>query len=164
VHIYRLVSEHTIEESILRKSNQKRHLDHLAIQSGGFTTAGLLSASAGGGGGSSAGDIRDFLGPDLLGRAGVKVSEEEYKDAIAQVEDADDAAAAAYAEKEAAEANEMNAEDFEERGAGAGAGAGAGGAGGGGGTGTAGPSSVEVARGVLRPIETYAVRVRCWTC
>lgn len=32
VHIYRLVSEHTIEENILKKSDQKRQLDWLAIQ------------------------------------------------------------------------------------------------------------------------------------
>jgi len=38
VHIYRLVSEKTIEENILTKSDQKRQLDHLAIQSGGFNT------------------------------------------------------------------------------------------------------------------------------
>ena len=38
VHIYRLVSEQTVEEAILAKSDQKRHLDHLAIQSGGFNT------------------------------------------------------------------------------------------------------------------------------
>lgn len=38
MHIYRLVSENTIEENILRKSDQKRQLDWLAIQSGGFTT------------------------------------------------------------------------------------------------------------------------------
>ena len=38
VHIYRLVSERTIEENILAKSDQKRQLDHLAIQSGGFNT------------------------------------------------------------------------------------------------------------------------------
>lgn len=41
VHIYRLVSEKTIEENILIKSDQKRHLDFLAIQSGGFTTDSL---------------------------------------------------------------------------------------------------------------------------
>ena len=38
MHIYRLVSESTIEENILHKSDQKRQLDHLAIQSGGFNT------------------------------------------------------------------------------------------------------------------------------
>ena len=38
VHIYRLVSESTVEENILRKANQKRLLDSVVIQSGGFTT------------------------------------------------------------------------------------------------------------------------------
>ena len=32
VHIYRLVSLHTIEENILLKAKQKRDLDHLVIQ------------------------------------------------------------------------------------------------------------------------------------
>lgn len=36
MHIYRLVTQHTIEENILRKSDEKRHLDFLAIQSGDF--------------------------------------------------------------------------------------------------------------------------------
>lgn len=36
--MYRLVSEKTIEENILTKSDQKRQLDYLAIQSGGFNT------------------------------------------------------------------------------------------------------------------------------
>jgi SNF2 family DNA or RNA helicase len=38
VHIYRLVTEHTIEENILRKAFQKRHLDELIISEGNFTT------------------------------------------------------------------------------------------------------------------------------
>ena len=38
VHIYRLVSEHTIEANILRKANQKQMLDDVVIQEGGFTT------------------------------------------------------------------------------------------------------------------------------
>jgi len=38
VHIYKLVSEHTIEVNILRKSNQKRMLDEVVIQEGDFTT------------------------------------------------------------------------------------------------------------------------------
>ncbi|KAK9748335.1 hypothetical protein RND81_02G050600 [Saponaria officinalis] len=38
VHIYRLVSESTIEENILKKANQKRALDDLVIQSGGYNT------------------------------------------------------------------------------------------------------------------------------
>ena len=38
VHIYRLVCKGTIEENILRKSMQKRELDHFAIQAGNFNT------------------------------------------------------------------------------------------------------------------------------
>ncbi|EMR09909.1 hypothetical protein PNEG_01669 [Pneumocystis murina B123] len=38
VHIYRFVSEYTIEENILLKANQKRMLDNLVIGEGYFTT------------------------------------------------------------------------------------------------------------------------------
>ncbi|PKU84185.1 DNA helicase INO80 [Dendrobium catenatum] len=38
VHIYRLISESTIEENILKKANQKRRLDDLVIQSGSYNT------------------------------------------------------------------------------------------------------------------------------
>ena len=38
VHIYRFVSEYTIEANILRKANQKRMLDDVVIQEGDFTT------------------------------------------------------------------------------------------------------------------------------
>ncbi len=41
VHIYRLVSERTVEENILKKANQKRMLGDLAIDGGNFTTAHL---------------------------------------------------------------------------------------------------------------------------
>ena len=47
VHIYRLVSERTIEENILAKSDQKRQLDYLAIQSGGFNTEFLQKFNPG---------------------------------------------------------------------------------------------------------------------
>lgn len=45
VHIYRLVSEKTIEENILKKANQKRLLGDLAIEGGNFTTAYFKSSS-----------------------------------------------------------------------------------------------------------------------
>ncbi|KAK9162251.1 hypothetical protein Syun_003153 [Stephania yunnanensis] len=38
VNIYRLISESTIEENILKKAHQKRALDDLVIQSGGYNT------------------------------------------------------------------------------------------------------------------------------
>ncbi|KAK3606446.1 hypothetical protein CHS0354_041388 [Potamilus streckersoni] len=39
VHIYRLISEKTVEENILKKANQKRMLGDMAIEGGNFTTA-----------------------------------------------------------------------------------------------------------------------------
>ncbi|KAM4023747.1 LOW QUALITY PROTEIN: helicase SRCAP [Anomaloglossus baeobatrachus] len=39
VHIYRLVSERTVEENILKKAQQKRLLGDMAIEGGNFTTA-----------------------------------------------------------------------------------------------------------------------------
>merc|ERR1712029_567973 len=39
VHIYRLVSQRTIEENIIKKANQKKILGDLAIEGGNFTTA-----------------------------------------------------------------------------------------------------------------------------
>ncbi|XP_059614802.1 helicase domino isoform X2 [Phlebotomus argentipes] len=45
VHIYRLVSEKTIEENILKKANQKRLLGDLAIEGGNFTTAFFKSST-----------------------------------------------------------------------------------------------------------------------
>ncbi len=38
VNIYRLVTIGTVEENILRKAQQKRHLDQLVMEEGGFTT------------------------------------------------------------------------------------------------------------------------------
>jgi len=39
VHIYRLISERTVEENILKKAHQKRMLGNIAIEGGNFTTA-----------------------------------------------------------------------------------------------------------------------------
>ena len=43
VHIYRLISERTVEENIIKKANQKRLLGDLAIEGGNFTTSQLKS-------------------------------------------------------------------------------------------------------------------------
>jgi SNF2 family DNA or RNA helicase len=89
VHIYRLVSEHTIEENILKKSDQKRQLDFLAIQSGGFTTDFLTSSK---------------FDPQALleGTAAAAGREAELQAAMRAAEDEGDAAAAAAAEQEVA--------------------------------------------------------------
>lgn len=38
VHIYRLITEHSIEENILRKQLMKRMLDDVVVDQGKFTT------------------------------------------------------------------------------------------------------------------------------
>ncbi|KAL0955645.1 hypothetical protein HGRIS_001875 [Hohenbuehelia grisea] len=43
VHIYRFVSQHTVEEALLRKANQKRSLDDLVIQKGEFDWRSLFT-------------------------------------------------------------------------------------------------------------------------
>ncbi len=65
------MSDNTIEENILRKSDQKRQLDFLAIQSAGFTTDFLQKINvkdffgAAAGGGSSAGESSVQVGVRL---------------------------------------------------------------------------------------------------
>ncbi len=55
VHIYRLVSEYTIEANILRKANQKRMLDDVVIQEGEFTTDYFNNMS-----------VKDIIGDEAL--------------------------------------------------------------------------------------------------
>jgi helicase SWR1 len=43
VHIYRFVSQHSVEEAMLRKANQKRSLDDLVIQKGEFDWRSLFN-------------------------------------------------------------------------------------------------------------------------
>ncbi|KAG6882024.1 hypothetical protein C0993_012188 [Termitomyces sp. T159_Od127] len=43
VHIYRFVSQHTVEEALLRKANRKRSLDDLVIQKGEFDWRSLFN-------------------------------------------------------------------------------------------------------------------------
>ncbi|KAF9935712.1 swr1 complex component [Modicella reniformis] len=59
VHIYRFVSEFTIEENMLKKANQKRMLDNVVIQEGGFTTDFFQKM-----------DWRDMLGEEDLAKVG----------------------------------------------------------------------------------------------
>ncbi|KAL0043449.1 hypothetical protein WJX79_004963 [Trebouxia sp. C0005] len=112
VHIYRLVSEKTIEENILTKSDQKRQLDHLAIQSGGFNTEflqkfnpkELLGVQPGGAPNTAA-------ATGTAATSGGGLSAEEMQAAMRSVEDETDAAAAAALEQEnAAELAEFTME------------------------------------------------------
>ncbi|KAH7312633.1 SNF2 family N-terminal domain-containing protein [Stachybotrys elegans] len=106
VHIYRLVSEHTIEANILRKASQKQMLDDVVIQEGEFTTDHFNKAS-----------VRDVLGDKLdmmsegvsaadaaldrvLGRPESSNDQRTVGRVLEQAEDKEDVAAARVAEKE----------------------------------------------------------------
>jgi helicase SWR1 len=113
VHIYRLVSEHTIEANILRKANQKRMLDDVVIQEGEFTTdyfnkmnvrdvieedTSLMDGDAA----ANAAMDRVLGGPD---------NEKNVQRVLAQAEDHEDVAAAKVAEREVVQ---TDAADFDE--------------------------------------------------
>ncbi|KAF9870594.1 hypothetical protein CkaCkLH20_11900 [Colletotrichum karsti] len=103
VHIYRLVSEHTIEANILRKASQKQMLDDVVIQEGSFTTDYFNKLS-----------VRDVLGAegnDLVDDAANAAmdrllggpesgSTRNAGEALKQAEDQEDVEAAKAAEKE----------------------------------------------------------------
>ncbi|KAI0449768.1 SNF2 family N-terminal domain-containing protein [Xylaria acuta] len=101
VHIYRLVSEHTIEANILRKASQKQMLDDIVIQEGGFTTdyfnkLSVRSVI------SHATDEADVVG-DAMDRVlgGVERADQRTVGRVLeQAEDREDVAAAHVAEKE----------------------------------------------------------------
>ncbi|ANB14381.1 chromatin-remodeling protein SWR1 [Sugiyamaella lignohabitans] len=105
VHIYRFVSEYTIESNILRKATQKQILDNVVIQEGDFTTDYFHKMSVKELVGDVAGvDLdHDLAEPPQNSRSLAK--------ALAQAEDADDAVAASVAMREA----NLDAEDFSER-------------------------------------------------
>ena len=110
VHIYRFVSEYTIEANILRKANQKRMLDDVVIQEGEFTTdyfnklnvQDMLDDEALDGDAEATAAMDRVLGGG--GAANGKVFE--------QVEDKEDIAAAKVAEKEMIHTDEA---DFDEK-------------------------------------------------
>ncbi|KAL1958865.1 hypothetical protein VTO42DRAFT_3702 [Malbranchea cinnamomea] len=98
VHIYRFVSEYTIESNILRKANQKRMLDDVVIQEGDFTTDYFQKL-----------DVRDMLSDDLIeSRDEAAAAMDRVLDTrtrgtsrvFEQVEDKEDIDAAKTAEKE----------------------------------------------------------------
>lgn len=107
VHIYRLVSEHTIEANILRKASQKQMLDDVVIQEGEFTTDYFHQN------GNDQITVQDVAGR-LMGEhdeaanaamdlvlGGVETSDtRSAAKALEQAEDTEDVAAARAAEKE----------------------------------------------------------------
>ncbi|RMZ82071.1 hypothetical protein DV737_g2221, partial [Chaetothyriales sp. CBS 132003] len=106
VHIYRFVSEHTIESNILRKANQKQMLDDVVIQEGAFTTDYLNKLS-----------YRDMLDEnvddDVAGAAMDTVLGNDKGNAAAfeQAEDNEDIAAARVAAREIQHADDGDFDD-----------------------------------------------------
>ncbi|KAK6539540.1 swr1 complex component [Orbilia ellipsospora] len=107
VHIYRFVSEFTIESNILRKSNQKQMLDDVVIQEGEFTVDKFNRLT-----------VADLFGEDakkfgLESIGGMTIGSahgHNMNSALEQVEDADDVVAAKVASKEAVE--NLDRDDF----------------------------------------------------
>ncbi|CAG2100825.1 unnamed protein product [Medioppia subpectinata] len=105
VHIYRLISEMTIEENILKKAQQKKLLGSLAIEGGNFTTA-FFKQNA----------IQELFGIDLPSTDGQSVApisappvdemdpnfDLQLEQALGTVEEDNDVAAAKTAGAEAA--------------------------------------------------------------
>ena len=111
VHIYRMVSEHTIEGNILRKANQKRMLDDVVIQEGDFTTDYFNNSKIEEVAGEDA-----LLGDDAANEAMDRVlGGRSAGRVLEQVEDVEDTNAAKQAEKEIAQ--NQDAADFDEKGA-----------------------------------------------
>ncbi|KAI9372016.1 SNF2 family N-terminal domain-containing protein [Aspergillus egyptiacus] len=111
VHIYRFVSEYTIESNILRKANQKRMLDDVVIQEGEFTTEYFTKL-----------DVRDMIGTDdaLTGQDEASAAMDRVLEnrvtntsrVFEQAEDKEDIDAAKNAQKELEHADDG---DFDDR-------------------------------------------------
>jgi hypothetical protein len=122
VHIYRLVTEHTVEENILLKAQQKRNLDILVMDKGKFdasqpsrgndktsssqdemkdvyTKGGLRSILG------AASEVEDVSNDGAKSESGKDrdMSGEQMESAMATLEDADDVQALRGAQKEAAD-------------------------------------------------------------
>jgi helicase SWR1 len=109
VHIYRFVSEHTIESNILRKASQKQMLDDVVIQEGDFTTDYVNKLS-----------YRDMLDDettnpqnDAAGLAMDRVlgTDRPNLAVLEQAEDQEDRAAAKVAAREVQHADDGDFED-----------------------------------------------------
>jgi helicase SWR1 len=107
VHIYRFVSEYTIESNILRKSDQKRMLDDVVIQEGDFTTDYFNKLT-----------IRDMLGDEVVEELQAVedapiLPVENMEKALEAAEDLEDVAAAKVAQREVVD---TDVADFAEKG------------------------------------------------
>ncbi|KAJ4483783.1 SNF2 family N-terminal domain-containing protein [Lentinula aciculospora] len=98
VHIYRFVSEHTVEEAMLLKANQKRSLDDMVIQKGEFDWRSIFKF--------------DSDGDTAVDRSQRRVDSSLLTKALGEFEDSDDALAARMAEREEVDLEGADEADF----------------------------------------------------
>ncbi|ODN80583.1 hypothetical protein L202_02775 [Cryptococcus amylolentus CBS 6039] len=129
VHIYRFVSSHTVEENMLRKAEQKRLLDKMVIQEGGFNNDwwgkvgwkdmfGEVPGAANASTGAEPTEESGIVDVDVEGTPTVDVEhtrprvgeERDLAKALAEVEDEEDVEAARMAQGE----GELDLQEFEE--------------------------------------------------
>jgi superfamily II DNA/RNA helicase len=123
VHIYRLITEHSIEENILMKAKQKRNLDIMVMDQGKFDASQQQSGDVADQVKNvyTKGGLRAILGvtedypnnhdDDIIEqKEAADMSNEQMEQAMASLEDEDDAQALRGAQKEAAE----ELEEFDE--------------------------------------------------
>ena len=101
VHIYRLISERTIEENILKKAQQKKLLDAMVIRDGQFTTDFFTQV-----------DLRNLFGENVQSgpQSEFHITQKEFEFATRSVEDKEDIVALDRIEKEL----NLDLEEFDE--------------------------------------------------
>eukprot|EP00985_Skeletonema_marinoi_P003962 scaffold1738_cov198-Skeletonema_marinoi.AAC.5 len=112
VHIYRMVTEHTIEENILTKAKQKRNLDLLVMDEGKFhaESEGGAVDKADDDDGFTKGSLQNILGvnseADQMAVEPDQMSKDQVESVMNALEDEDDVKAMHSARKEATDALE----------------------------------------------------------
>jgi helicase SWR1 len=114
VHIYKFVSEYTIEANILRKSNQKRLLDDVIIQKGDFTTDTFASKVHAAQDVDAAVDAQDEAGAAMERVLGERAGLLGDARVMGAVEDTEDRTAASVAHKEIVDQSNDDHVDFAE--------------------------------------------------
>lgn len=112
VHIYRMVTEHTIEENILTKAKQKRNLDLLVMDEGKFhaDSVGDTADTTDDDNGFTKGSLQNILGvnsdDDQITDGPDQMSKDQVESVMNALEDEDDVKAMQSARKEATDALE----------------------------------------------------------
>ncbi|KAJ4493800.1 SNF2 family N-terminal domain-containing protein [Lentinula edodes] len=101
VHIYRFISEHTVEEAMLLKANQKRFLDDMVIQKGEFDWRSIFKF-----------DSEDEASNIEVARVQRGIDSGLLTKALGEFEDSEDSLAARIAEREEVDMEGADKADF----------------------------------------------------